>query len=427
MGSRYRTLRGFRDILPGETEHWQAFEEACRTLFTRYGFREIRTPLLEATELFVRSVGEQTDIVGKEMFTLTAGDESISLRPEVTASVCRAYIEHGLDRRGTGRLWYLGPCFRRERPQKGRYRQFHQVGMEVFGESQPATDVEALALALDIVRAAGVDDAALVINSIGDAQCRPAYRRALVAYLESVADRLGEDSRRRLHTNPLRVLDSKDEREQALFAGAPRITDALCDACRAHHEAVREGLARLGLPFEEDPRLVRGLDYYVRTTFEIRARRGLGAQNAVLGGGRYDGLVRELGGPDVPGLGWAAGIERLLLAGGALEREQAPRLDVYLVTLGREAPREALALVQRLRAAGLAASWDPAGHGLGGQMKRAGRSGARFAVLVGDDERARGTTTIKDLATGRQFEGPGDPERIAALVRSRIAEEGSSP
>ncbi|GAB4222606.1 MAG: histidine--tRNA ligase [Acidobacteriota bacterium] len=425
MGRRYRTLRGFRDILPGETEHWQAFEQRCRELFARYGFREIRPPLVEPTELFVRSVGEQTDIVGKEMFTFGEGDESMTLRPEVTASVCRAYIEHGLDRRGAGRLWYLGPCFRRERPQKGRYRQFHQVGMEVFGEREPATDLEALALALDVVRAAGIDDARLVVNSIGDEACRPAYRARLVAFLEQVADRLGEDSRRRLHTNPLRVLDSKDEQEQALFAEAPRITDALCDACRAHHDAVRDGLARLGIPYEEDPRLVRGLDYYVRTTFEVRATRGLGAQNAVLGGGRYDGLVRALGGPDVPGLGWAAGIERLLLAGGVLDEPAAARLDVYVVTLGASPP-ETLALVQALRAEGLAAGWDPGGHGLGGQMKRAGRSGARFAVLLGDDERARGTSTIKDLASGEQFEGPGDPGAIAALVRSRISGEGAA-
>ncbi len=343
----------------------------------------------------------------------------------MTASVCRAFIEHALERRGVGRLWYIGPCFRRERPQKGRYRQFHQVGMEVFGESAPETDVEALELALEVVRAAGVGDAALVVNSIGDERCRPAYREALIAFLERVADRLGEDSRRRLRTNPLRVLDSKDEGEQALFADAPRITDHLCDDCRAHHDRVRDALARLGVAFEEDPRLVRGLDYYVRTTFEIRARRGLGAQNAVLGGGRYDGLVRELGGPDMPGLGWAAGIERLLLAGGALDETAPPRLDVYVVTLGEAARRDALPLVQRLRGAGLAVGWDPAGHGLGGQMKRAGRSGARFAVLVGDDERERGTTTIKDLATGEQFEGPGEPGRIADLVRSRASGEGN--
>jgi histidyl-tRNA synthetase len=421
LARKYQTLRGFRDLVPGETERWQRFEERARDILRRYGYREIRTPLLEATELFVRSVGENTDIVGKEMFSFGDEDESMTLRPEVTASVCRAYVQNAFDRQGISRVWYLGPCFRKERPQKGRYRQFHQVGAEVFGEDSPKTDVESLALAVEVVRAAGVDECQLIVNSIGDESCRPAYRAALVEFLNGVADRLSEDSRARIHSNPMRVLDSKLEADQAACAEAPRITEWLSDACRAHYEQVLAGLDRLGIPYVEDPRLVRGLDYYVNTTFEIRATSGLGSQNAVLGGGRYDGLVAELGGPKVPALGWAAGIERLLLASGALDEAARADVDVFVVAMGERAQSEALERVQALRREGLAVTWDPAGRGLGGQMKRANRSGARFAVLFGDDELERGTSTVKDLDSGHQDEGPGDAKAIAAHLRRRAA------
>jgi histidyl-tRNA synthetase len=417
--ARYQTLRGFRDLLPGETEHWQRLEAGARELFRRYAFREIRPPHLEASELFVRSVGEATDIVGKEMFTMDAGEgETVSLRPEITASVCRAYVQNALDRAGLSRFFYIGPAFRKERPQKGRLRQFHQAGVEVLGEASPETDVEVIAVGVDLVTLAGVKEWRLLLNSIGDPACRPAYRAALVAFLESRRELLCGECQDRIERNPLRVLDCKKEPCQAATVGAPATVDHLCEACREHFAGVRRGLDALDIRYELTPRLVRGLDYYVRTTFEIQAG-GLGSQNAVLGGGRYDDLVRELGGGDVPGIGWAAGIERLLIAAGR-EGDPAPaQLEVFVVTLGERARECALPLVQALRGQGLAVSWDPAGRGLGGQMKRAGRSGARFAVLVGDDELERGMATLKDLASGEQGEGPLDPGALARLVREK--------
>ncbi len=419
VASRYQTLRGFNDLLPGATEHWQALEARARELFRRYGFREIRTPHLEPTDLFVRSVGQATDIVGKEMFTFDAGDDSVTLRPEITASVCRAFVQHGLDRLGISRLYYIGPAFRRERPQKGRLRQFHQAGVEVLGEAAPGTDVEVIAVGRELVLAAGIAEPTLLVNSIGDAACRPAYRARLVDDLKGRADRLCEECRDRIERNPLRVLDCKKPGCQAALEGVPRITEHLCDPCREHFDGVRHGLDQLGVAYTVEPRLVRGLDYYVRTTFEFQAA-GLGAQNTVLGGGRYDGLVAELGGQNAPGIGWAAGIERLLIAGGLEDKPAPARLDAYVVTLGEAARERALPTVQALRDAGLSALWDTAGHGLGGQMKRADRSGARFAVLIGDDELARGAVTLKDLASGEQGEAPADPAGLARTLLSRM-------
>jgi histidyl-tRNA synthetase len=413
-------LRGFRDLLPGQTEHWQRFEARVRELMRRYGYREIRVPHLEATELFARSVGEATDIVGKEMFTFEAGEESVSLRPEMTAQVCRAYIQHGLDRKGIHRLYYVGPAFRKERPQRGRLRQFHQVGLEVFAEPAPETDVEAIAVAWQLVEGLGIAGKRLVVNSLGDPEARAEYRAALEAFLQGVSDRLCRDCVARIATNPMRVLDCKKEGCREATRGAPSILDHLSADAREHFDAVVAGLRRLGIEPEIDPRLVRGLDYYVRTTFEIRAE-GLGAQDAVLGGGRYDGLVKALGGGDVPGLGWAAGIERLMIAAGLEDEEASAELDVYLVTLGEAARGQALERVERLRSEGLAVAWDTSGHGLGGQMKRAGRSGARFAVLVGDDELDRDRATIKDLSSGEQLEGPLEAHALAGWVRSAQA------
>jgi histidyl-tRNA synthetase len=426
VAGKFQSLRGFRDLLPGETEHWQRFEAQARELLRRYGYREVRVPHLEATELFARSVGEATDIVGKEMFTFDAGDESVSLRPEMTAQVCRAYIQHGLDRKGINRLYYLGPAFRKERPQRGRLRQFHQLGLEVFGEPAPETDVEAVAVAWELTGALGIDRKRLIVGSLGDAETRPAYREALQEFLQGVSGRLCQDCVARIRTNPMRVLDCKREECRAATEGAPDILEHLSDEASRHFDAVLEGLGRLGIEPEIDPRLVRGLDYYVRTTFEIRAA-GLGAQDAVLGGGRYDGLVKALGGADVPGLGWAAGIERLMIAAGLDEAVAPPQLDVYLVTLGEGARAGALERVQALRGEGLAVAWDTSGHGLGGQMKRAGRSGARYAVLVGDDELEQGRATIKDLASGEQLEGPLESAELARWVRSAGGADATAP
>jgi histidyl-tRNA synthetase len=427
LSRRIRTLKGFNDLLPGQTEHWRRLERLAHELCARYGLREGRPPCLEATELFVRSVGEQTDIVGKEMFTFETSRGPVSLRPEITASVCRAYIEHGLDRKAMNRLYYIGPAFRRENPQKGRLRQFHQIGAEILGEPAPEADVELIALAMDLVGGARVRRYEILINSIGDEACRPAYRALLVAELRSRAGSLCEDCRRRVDHNPLRVFDCKNEECQRQFESLPASVDHLCEPCRSHFDAVRAGLASLGIEARLDPRLVRGLDYYVRTTFEIRAG-GLGAQNAVLGGGRYDGLIDALGGAPTPGLGWAAGMERLLIAAGAEDEPEPPRLDAFVVTLGARARDSALTLVQSLRRAGLAVGWDTGGRGLGGQMKRADRSGARFAVLVGDDEIERGRATLKDLESGEQSEAPLASELLARHIADGLrAADGRDP
>lgn len=415
MAPRFTSLRGFSDILPGESERWQAFEASARNLMRRYGFREIRPPMLEPTELFVRTVGEATDIVGKEMFTMQSGDESFSLRPELTASVCRAFVEHSLDRAGLTRLYYLGPAFRKERPQKGRLRQFHQIGVEWFGESAPGADVETIAVAWDLVQAAGVRSPALSINTLGDVPSRTRYREALVGFLRECEDQLDAESRSRIERNPMRVLDSKDPATQRALQSAPAMLDFLGDDERAHFSGVCEGLTSIGIPFCIDAKLVRGLDYYVRTTFEVSADTG-GAQNAVLGGGRYDNLVAELGGPQMPGIGFAAGIERLFLAAGDAAPAAAPPIDLFVVTLGEAAQQRVLPFVQALRTAGLAALWDPAGRGLSGQMKRANRCGARFAVIFGDDEIARGVVRLRDLANGVEADAPFDAVRLAAQL-----------
>lgn len=415
MPPRFTSLRGFHDILPGESERWQRFEAAVRDRMRRYGLREIRPPMLEATELFTRSVGEGTDIVGKEMFTLAAGDESVTLRPELTASVCRAFVEHGLDRLGQTRLYYIGAAFRKERPQKGRLRQFHQIGAELFGEPAPGADVETIALAWELVQLAGVPSPRLTINSLGDAAAREAHRTALIAFLRAREDQLDPDSRARIDRNPLRVLDSKLPATKRALQGAPLLLDHLEPEAREHFEAVQAGLRAVGVPFELDPHLVRGLDYYVRTTFEIAADTG-GSQNAVLGGGRYDRLLASLGGPDLAGIGFAAGIERLLLAAGAAPDAPAP-LDAFVVTLGAAAAARALALVQALRAAGVAVLWDPGGRNLSGQMKRAHRCGARHALVLGDDELAQGEITVRSLASGAEQRLRWDVASLAAALR----------
>jgi histidyl-tRNA synthetase len=394
----YTVIRGTRDLLPDEAERWAAWESMARDRLARYGFREIRTPFLETTDLFARGVGASSDIVAKEMYTFAAGDEQASLRPEATASVCRAFVQHGLDRKNLNRLFYLGPMFRYERPQKGRYRQFHQLGVEAFGEAGPAVDAEVIELASHLVEASGVRTASLGLGSIGDPACRPAYRDELASFLRGHLDALCEDCHRRAGSNPLRVFDCKNEACQKVLATAPRILDRLCDACGEHFDAVRAQLDDYGVAYEVAPGLVRGLDYYTRTTFELRAE-GLGAQDTVVGGGRYDGLVELLGGRPTPAVGWALGLERLMLAAGEGVAAEAA-VDLFVVTLGEAGRREGLRLVQRLRRDGLRALYDPAGRSLSGQMKRANRSGARWALFLGDAELEQGVYRLKDLAAG---------------------------
>jgi histidyl-tRNA synthetase len=404
MTAVFQALRGTRDVLPGEVERWRLVERTTCEIFERYGFREVRTPLLEATGLFHRSVGEATDIVRKEMYTLEIGDESITLRPENTAPVVRAFVEHSLHRTVAAgfpeRYWYLGPMFRHERPQKGRQRQFHQLGAEVLGSPEPLADAETLDMLWAFLDALGVADRELRINSVGDAACRPAYREALVAWLRPRVSSLCADCQRRFAENPLRVLDCKVEADRKVLAEAPRPLDLLCAECAAHFQGVRDALSGYGIPFTVDPGIVRGLDYYQRTVFEV-VSRGLGAQDSLLGGGRYDGLVEALGGPPVPGFGFALGIERLLLVMPA-DRGVPDRPDLALVALGDAGFRASIGLARRLRREGARVLSPLLERPMGAQLKRAERARARFALFVGESEIAEGAFGLKDLDSGEQ-------------------------
>ncbi len=383
------------DLLPAQTAVWQRIEATAREHFRRAGIEEIRTPLLEVTELFARGIGEATDVVGKEMYTfLDRGERSCTLRPEGTASVVRSAIQHGLLSQGSQRLWYGGPMFRYERPQAGRLRQFHQIGLEFLGHADPRSDVEAIAIAWDLLADLGVGGLALELNSLGSPDDRARYRSELVAWLEAHRDRLDPDSQQRIATNPLRVLDSKNADTQALLAGAPTLADALSGESHERFLRVRQGLEALAIPFELNPRLVRGLDYYGHTAFEITSTQ-LGAQATVCGGGRYDGLVEQLGGPATPAVGWALGMERLVLLVQAAEA--APPPDLYVVSRGAAAEAMALPLARSCRAAGLAVELDLSGAAFSKQFRRADRSGARWAAVIGEEEAAEGVVVLREL------------------------------
>jgi histidyl-tRNA synthetase len=422
--SSLQSLRGMVDLLPAHISLWQRVEATARDHFRRAAIQEIRTPLLEVTELFARGIGEATDVVGKEMYTfLDRGERSCTLRPEGTASVVRAVIQHGLLSQGPQRLWYGGPMFRYERPQAGRQRQFHQIGVELLGFADARSDVEAISVAWDLLADLGVGGLALELNSLGSADDRARYREQLVAWLEQRHDALDADSQARIHTNPLRVLDSKNPDTQALLAGAPSLAGALSEASRERFAAVQAGLERLGIPFVLNPRLVRGLDYYSHTAFEITSTQ-LGAQATVCGGGRYDGLVEQLGGSATPAIGWALGMERLVLLlsqVAAAEAAPLPALDLYVVSRGEAAEALALPLARRCRQAGLAVECDASGAAFGKQFKRADRSGARFAAVIGDAEAAEQVAVLKDLR-GEQPERRLAIEQLAAaLAASRAA------
>ncbi len=410
------------DLLPERIDLWQHVEGAAREHFRRAGVSEIRTPLLEVTELFARGIGEATDVVGKEMYTfLDRGERSCTLRPEGTASVVRAAIQHGLLGQGPQRLWYGGPMFRYERPQAGRQRQFHQIGVELLGFADPRSDVEAIALAWDLLADLGVQALALELNSLGTPEDRLRYRGELVAWLEAHRDRLDADSQQRIHTNPLRVLDSKHPDTQALLAGAPNLHDALSAGSHERFQRVRQGLEDLGIPFSLNPRLVRGLDYYSHTAFEITSTQ-LGAQATVCGGGRYDGLVGQLGGPATAAVGWALGMERLVLLleqSGAAPAAVGP--DLYVVSRGEVAERRALAVTRAARQAGLAVELDLSGAAFGKQFKRADRSGARWAAVIGDSEAAEGMVVLKDLRGETPERRLAEVELVGALSRMGAA------
>ena len=415
-----KAVRGFKDILPGESEKWAYLENLARKFFLSYGFREIRLPILEKTELFARSLGEATDIVEKEMYTfIDRQKESLTLRPEATAGICRAVIENGLYAQGKIlKLFTIGPMFRHERPQRGRLRQFHQLNAEVFGSNAPGTDAELIALALDILDAGGARGLRLEINSLGCPVCRPAFRETLKKFLTGLREKLCEDCQRRVERNPLRVLDCKRQECQSLYVDAPKLEDFLCPACKEHYLSVLKDLETLNITYVKNPRLVRGLDYYVRTTFEIKAP-DLGAQDTVAAGGRYDGLVKALGGPDIPGVGFAIGLERFLLI-AELPDDLSPPLDLFVAALGEEARRLVLPLVRNLRRHGLMVDLDHEGRSLKAQLKQANRLRARFALIIGEKELQEGKVLLRDMTTGAQ-EPLAQAELESALLKRLLA------
>ena len=419
--------RGMHDILPDEAAQWQALEARVRGFAARFGYREIRTPVVEHTEVFQRTSGETSDLVEKEMYTFPdRGGRSLSLRPEGTAGVVRAYLEHSMASLPQPvRLYYIGAMFRYDRPQKGRYRLHHQFGAEIIGTDVPAADVEVLSLPIRLMQSLGLTEATVRINSIGDGLCRPGYVQALRDYFRPHAATLSRDSQRRLEANPLRILESRESRDQDLVRGAPVSGDYLCDACRAHFEQVKRLFAVIGIPYVEDPHIVRGLDYYTRTAAEIYSGRLGGAQNAMLGGGRYDGLAEALGGPHVPGVGFGQGLERLLLVLAAEELgvpagEVADgALQVFVATTGGAAEVEAFRLLDRLRATGIPAVGEMAGRSLRAQMKSADRLGTRFALIVGAEELASGRAALRDMRSGEQADVALEdaPEELHSRLR----------
>jgi histidyl-tRNA synthetase len=410
--SKLQPVRGTHDLLPDEFRRFAHVVETARTVARLYGYREMATPIFEFTELFARGIGETTDVVSKEMYTFSdRGNESLTLRPEYTAGICRAFISNGeLAQQLPLKLFAAGPMFRYERPQKGRQRQFHQIDVEVLGAPEPGADIEVISVAADILERLGIlERCVLKINSLGDPECRAAYRKVLVDYYAAHMSRLSEDSLGRLQRNPLRILDSKDEGDKAVNAGAPSFTDHLNAASRDFFKAVQDGLAAAGIPFEIDPGLVRGLDYYTHTAFEFVTTH-IGAQGTVLGGGRYDGLIAELGGPPTAGIGWAGGIERLIML--ANEPAALPR-PVVIAPLGPAAEARALGIGRMLRRAGIAVEQDYRGN-MKRRMQRANKLNARAAVIIGDEEIAKGVAQVKDLDSGTQQEVALD--RLAAAL-----------
>ncbi len=398
-----QAIRGTRDILPAEVPYWQRVETTAREIFQRAAYAEIRPPIFEATELFARGIGEATDVVGKEMYSFSdRGDRALTLRPELTAGVARACIQHSLVKPGNvQRLWYIGPAFRYERPQAGRQRQFHQIGVECLGSQSALADVEAIALAADLLRALGLQSLQLDINSVGRGDDRPRYREALVDSLTPHKAALDPDSQDRLSRNPLRILDSKNERTQEIVRDAPNLIDYLSPESQAHFEQVQASLSELGIAYQINPRLVRGLDYYTHTAFEIQSD-DLGAQATVCGGGRYDGLLSALGGSETPAVGWALGMERLILLLQQLQAPPAASPDFYVVSRGQAANARALVLAQKLRQAGFSLEFDLSNSGFGNQFKRADRSGAIACLILGDAEAEQGTVGLKWLPTQAQ-------------------------
>ncbi|WP_288843186.1 histidine--tRNA ligase [uncultured Deefgea sp.] len=421
MAQTIQGIRGMNDVLPQESSRWQFFEQVTREWLAAYGYSQIRMPIVESTHLFIRGVGEHTDIVEKEMYAFedSLNGEKLTLRPEGTAGCVRACIEHGLLYNQTQRLWYTGPMFRHERPQKGRYRQFHQMGIEAFGFATPDVDAEVIVMLADLWPRLGLSGMSLELNSLGDIEERAAHRAELIQYLEGYIDILDEDSQRRLYTNPLRVLDTKNPALQAMAENAPQLIDFLGEASKSHFETVKALLDDAGIAYTLNPRLVRGLDYYNRTVFEWTTTQ-LGAQSTVAAGGRYDGLVEQLGGKPCPAVGFAIGIERLMLLLEINEVAIPAQLpDVYVVHQGEAAARNAFTVARQLRAAGLNVIYHGGSGSFKSQFKKADQSGARFAVVIGEGEVTSLTVNLKTLIgeqQGKQEIVPQD--QLAQVIRS---------
>jgi histidyl-tRNA synthetase len=421
---KIQAVNGFKDILPGEVTRWQHIEQVAKDIFQRFSFNEIRLPIMEKTQLFARSIGQATDIVEKEMYSFT--DKGITLRPEVTASLLRAFIQHGMHvLQPVHKLYTIGPMFRHERPQKGRLRQFHQINAEIIGAVEPEVDAELMAMGQMLLNELGIE-ASLEINSLGCPQCRPQFREKLVGYLEQYTGSLCSDCQRRIKTNPLRVLDCKRPNCKKLVNDAPSILDSLCADCNEHFDQVRFFLDRLEVTYTANPLMVRGLDYYTRTTFEF-ITHDLGAQSAIGAGGRYDGLIEELGGPKLSGIGFALGIERLVLLLQQQEEAESAiqsQIDIFVAALGDKASLHCFEMVHLLRKAGIKAAMDYSGRSLKAQMKLAGRLGARFALIVGDNELEQKSAVLRDMGNKSQedFSLRGTLEENAQKLQNIITE-----
>ena len=414
-------IKGIKDILPEDAPTWNYIESIARQVFSAFGFREIRVPIMEKTELFKRSIGETTDIVEKEMYTFRDRDEELlTLRPEATASVIRAYIEHNMmSADQITKLFTIGPMFRRERPQKGRFRQFHQIDVELFGDDKPQSDAEVIFMLVHFLQSAGIEELSLEINSLGCKACRPVFSQAIVDYLKGPEKDLCPDCQRRIHTNPLRVFDCKIESCNSIIAGAPKILDYLCTGCSEHFSQVKSFLDDLNVGYLINPKMVRGLDYYTKTAFEIKSG-SLGAQNSLAGGGRYDGLVSFLGGPEVPGIGFAVGFERLIACLPQTEINKF-KTDIFIAALGSRAQKISFGLTNELRRAGISAAMDYADKSLKSQMKRADKLNSSFTLIFGDKEIDERRVELRDMKTKNQQVLSLDnlPEAIIDIFRER--------
>jgi len=414
-------IKGFKDILPEDTLSWQRVETITRQIFGCFGFQEIRVPIMEKTELFKRGIGETTDIVEKEMYTFSdRDDELLTLRPEATASIIRAYIEHNMwAENSLTKLYTIGPMFRRERPQKGRFRQFHQIDVELFGDDKPQSDAEVIFMLYHFLQTVGLDQLSVEINSLGCASCRPAFSQSVVDYLKDYEKELCPDCQRRMLKNPLRIFDCKEEKCNAIIAGAPQILGSLCPECAGHFDSVKSFLQDLQVNFAVNPIMVRGLDYYTRTAFEVKSGL-LGAQNAVAGGGRYDSLVSFLGGPEVSGIGFAIGLERLLACLPQLEQEKY-KTDLFIAALGKRAQELGFKLTNELRRAGIAAAMDYSDKSLKSQMKRADKLNSSYTLIFGDKELDEKRVELRNMTTKNQQALSLDnlQEKIINIIQER--------